>query len=59
MVDRFAQVFDASVCAEIALVIFAAVFFAILLRALRTSRGVSGRQASLPLDDGTRRTRND
>ncbi len=58
MIDRIAQLLDYTVCAEIALVMFAAVFVVILVRTLRTSRAASSRQARLPLDDGTQRKSN-
>ncbi len=57
MIDRIAQALNYTVCAEIALVLFAVVFAAVVLRTLRTNRGTSIRQARLPLDDGTPRNK--
>lgn len=58
MIDRMIQSIDATVGAEIALVLFAVAFLAIFIRTALKSQGTISEQARLPLDDGTRR-RND
>ncbi len=55
MISRMIESIDATVSAEIALVLFALAFLAIFIRTVLKSQKTTSEEARLPLDDGTRR----
>lgn len=58
MIDRIINSIDATLGAEIALVLFATAFLAIFIRTALKSQGTISQQAKLPLEDGTPRRTN-
>jgi len=53
MIRDLMHYLDASFCAEIAILIFFGVFFAVTIRTLLSSKKLSADQAAIPLTDGT------
>ena len=52
MIKQVLNHWNASLCAELALVIFASVFLAVTIRTLLTNRKLTAEQANVVLEDG-------